>query len=67
MQSTTDGQAEARAALAALGGDERIEDAADDVGRDAFAVVPDADDRALALFRDRDPDVAALGSRHRAR
>ena len=61
ISAAADGQAEARSALAALGRDQRIEDPADDVGGDALAVVAHPDHHALALFRDRDPDVPAFG------
>jgi len=56
-----DGQTEACAALAAPRGDERIEDAIDQLGRDSFAVVLHANDHPFSVFEGIDPDVAFEG------
>src|SRR5688572_565612 len=60
-QAAADGQSEARAALAALRGDERIEDSSENVGRDSLAVIADADGDAVFVVRHFDPDVPPLG------
>src|ERR1051325_12190791 len=51
-----DGEAEARAAAGGFRREERVEDAREDFGRDAVAVVFDLDEHARAVERRRDSD-----------
>ena len=60
QDAARDGQAEACSALAAFRRHERLEDAADHVRRDPFAVVFDPDDDVRAIRLRVDPDVAVV-------
>src|SRR5207247_495717 len=55
-----DRQSEASSALSSLGGHEGFEDPSDQLGRDAFAVVLDADGDPFSVLLGGDPDFAAL-------
>src|SRR5438105_9526402 len=60
QDATGDRQTQARPSLTALGRDQRLEDPAEQFGRDPFAVVFDPDVDALTVLLHVNPDVATL-------
>src|SRR4051812_44422277 len=60
QDAARDGQSQSRAALTAPGGDERLEDALQQVGRNALAVILDADAHAIPALPRVDPDVPVV-------